>query len=55
MESKGGGPWDAALGGVGIVHRPGMILRAANKRPHDDEAQALWHSIGQVHSHMAYA
>ena len=55
LENKGGGFWDTAPGGVGVLYRPGMVIQPATGRPDDEEVQALWRSGRWMHAHMAHA
>ena len=55
LDSKGGGGWDAALGGVGVLYRPGMAMQMASRRQANEDAQDLWHSTRWLHVHLAYA
>ena len=32
LDNRGGGFWDAAPGGLGILYRPGMVVRPASIR-----------------------
>ena len=55
LENKGGGFWDTALGGLGELYRPGMVIQPATRRPDDEDTQALWQSGRWMHAHMAHA
>ena len=52
---QGGGGWDAAPGGVGVLYSLGMAMQVASRRQVDEDAQALWHSTRWLHVHLVYA